>query len=114
MRECGPCTLCCKILPVTEINKPQDHLCEHANNGCMIYETRPHQCRVFNCLWLVGLVPEAFRPDKVHCVVTHSELEDRVTIHVEREHPGAWRDGKFGDWVTELSRETKIAIAIGE
>ena len=30
-RSCDGCTLCCKLLSVEEIDKPQQHWCEHCD-----------------------------------------------------------------------------------
>src|SRR6516165_9574581 len=38
-RECGKCSLCCKLLPIRELNKPIDTWCPHCrpgHGGCTI------------------------------------------------------------------------------
>lgn len=89
-RQCGSCTLCCKVMGVHEgdFHKPKDRWCPHAlkHAGCGIYETRPTKCRDFNCLWVTGQFghPE-HRPDKIHGVVTSSTDGKNWVIH---EDPG--------------------------
>ena len=38
-RHCGGCTLCCKLIPVEELNKPAGARCKHVRTGkgCSIY-----------------------------------------------------------------------------
>ena len=52
MRECGDCTLCCK-LPAIKDFKDGYKWCENCNigKGCNIYETRPKPCIDFDCMW---------------------------------------------------------------
>jgi hypothetical protein len=71
--QCGTCTLCCKLVHVDEINKPVGKWCDHCalGKGCKIYDTRPTECRTWNCLWLQGAFgshPD-LRPDKCKVVV---------------------------------------------
>src|SRR5436305_4270883 len=53
-RECGDCTLCCKIMGIRELNKPPGSWCSHCKpaRGCAIYERRPQECRSFVCGYL--------------------------------------------------------------
>jgi len=53
-RECGSCTLCCKVYYIAELGKAAGKWCQHCTpgKGCMIHETTlPSQCATFNCLW---------------------------------------------------------------
>lgn len=77
MKECGACTACCILLPVTEINKPRNVLCEHCEVGCSIYKDRPQSCVEFNCAYLqADNAPESLRPDK--CGIMFIKKTDRV------------------------------------
>src|SRR5436305_14221849 len=42
-RSCGDCTLCCKLLSITELEKPIGKWCPHCEigKGCKIYDCRP-------------------------------------------------------------------------
>lgn len=71
-RSCGPCDLCCKLPAVhwpeyPELAKPANVYCRHrvAGKGCGIHPDRPMHCAAFQCLWLMGLVPQALRPDRI-------------------------------------------------
>lgn len=76
-RSCGACTLCCK-LPVIDwptdppvgrppLKKPANTWCTYCaqGQGCTIYPDRPLSCAAFQCLWLMGLMPEGLRPDAI-------------------------------------------------
>src|SRR5262245_34979797 len=54
-RQCGDCSLCCKLLNIDELNKPANTWCQHCRpgkGGCSIYADRPPDCRTFACGWL--------------------------------------------------------------
>jgi hypothetical protein len=83
-RQCGSCTLCCKLLPMAkrpddvygavhamvdaglatyaeyagsraEWTKPAGARCQHQRRtGCAIYGDRPASCRMWSCRWLSG------------------------------------------------------------
>lgn len=99
-RECGTCSLCCKVLPVNTIDKPAHQWCRHAKpgHGCMIYADRPVACRVWHCLWLDSDI-ELERPDKSHFVVdaaadaVGTSDGDKLAIQVWEDpaYPGVWR-----------------------
>ncbi len=92
-KECGDCTLCCKIMSVPELNKPKDTWCSHVvkKGGCGIYETRPHACREFRCLWLKDAgIPADWKPNKAKFLMV-DESPTELVVHVEANFPGAWR-----------------------
>lgn len=70
-RECGSCTLCCRLLPTEEIGSPANTKCEHqCSKGCRIYARRPLSCQLWNCRWLVGDdTVDQPRPDRSHIVI---------------------------------------------
>ena len=90
-RGCGDCTLCCKVMAIKDIAKPAGQWCRHCKpgRGCLVYDTRPAECRAFNCLWLVD---ERFgahwKPSRSKIVLTASE--DGVEIRCDPGFPDAW------------------------
>jgi hypothetical protein len=81
LRRCGGCTLCCKLLPTKEINKPANTRCPHQRygKGCAIYERRPLSCKTWSCRWLVNNdTGDQSRPDRSHVVI--DIMPDYVTI----------------------------------
>jgi hypothetical protein len=67
-RECGKCTVCCRIPAIdhVELQKLPGVTCPNCKvGGCKIYETRPAPCRNFFCGW--RYLPDLgndWRPDK--------------------------------------------------
>jgi hypothetical protein len=86
-RVCGSCQLCCKLLPVpdVELRKPAGVRCQYSKvgKGCTIYARRPFACKVWSCRWLAA--PETAglpRPDKAHYVI---DLEEDTVDQVDNE-----------------------------
>ena len=64
MSKCGDCQVCCEVMGVTEIEKPQLTKCRHqCATGCSIYKSRPKSCAHIKCEWLLGDLPVEYRPD---------------------------------------------------
>jgi hypothetical protein len=80
-RRCGTCTACCKELGVPTLHKPSGTACEKldATTRCSIYETRPPECRSFECLWLQGIFDGADRPDRLGVIASPTISEDFAT-----------------------------------
>lgn len=72
-RQCGECTLCCRLVPVRELDKPANTPCKHQRRtGCRIHHQPrkgfPRSCELWSCAWLVG-EPDILRPDHAGWVV---------------------------------------------
>ncbi len=93
-RQCGTCTLCCKVMGITALQKPAGRWCPHcaAAKGCAIYAERPQECATFACAWLTDerFGPE-WKPDKAKFVLVIDHLRKRFTVHVDSDQPGAWK-----------------------
>jgi hypothetical protein len=130
MRQCGGCTLCCKLIPVEELSKPAGIRCPHVRTGkgCSIYERRPVSCRHWSCLWLIGTEGEdrhplpIGRPDRTHYVLdevpdlvrardnTTGEVVAEMTVMqvwVDPKFPDAWQDPALLDM---LERQNVAAL----
>lgn len=97
-RLCGSCTLCCKVLAIGELEKPQNQWCVHCDvgKGCNIYESRPRECSGFFCGYLNWPMAEAHWFPASSKMVIVSELEgQRIAIHVDPSRPSAWREEPF-------------------
>ena len=93
-KSCGPCTLCCKVLAVDELQKPMGAWCAHcaAGKGCTIYAERPHACRTFECVWLMDPeMPHRFRPDQTKVVLDQDPEGLRLIARCDPGNPQAWR-----------------------
>jgi hypothetical protein len=124
-RDCGTCTLCCKLLAVQEIEKPRGIVCAHCDEGrgCRIYESRPKQCRLFNCYFLTNSrLREQWRPSKSRMVVVVSPDGLRIAANVDPDRPGAWRREPFYSTLKEWSRKAverpgiigQVLVSIGK
>jgi hypothetical protein len=92
-RQCGSCTLCCKVLTVAALAKPAGSWCPHCRpgQGCGVYEERPPECRSFRCLWLADpKFPEEMRPDRSKLVFV-LEPNRRVVARCDPGRPLAWK-----------------------
>lgn len=96
-RECGACSLCCKLPPITELEKPIGKWCRHAmpGKGCLIYNERPEVCQRFKCEWLRSdLVDDAWYPPKAKMIL-YVNLTDEglsmINVAVDTGWPKRWR-----------------------
>ena len=107
-RQCGSCTLCCKLVPVASLGKKAGVRCQHQRQagGCAVYARRPLECKLWDCRWLAD--PDATelpRPDRSHIVI--DVMEDVVELMhpegfpVEFPMMQIWVDPAFPDsWDT--------------
>lgn len=127
-RRCGGCTLCCKLLPVRELDKKANERCKHqrTGKGCAIYgkPSMPPSCRLWNCRWLVDDVgPGMRRPDRVHYVIdvmpdfiTLTEGEEKVAnveviqVWVDPDYPDAHHDPALRAYLAREGEQGKAAI----
>lgn len=99
-RQCGSCSMCCKVLGVPEVKK--DHAwCPHValpGGGCKIYTNRPERCRDFHCQWLIdGRHPDYWFPAKSKIVID-ARIKDGtkyVVFIVDPAYPGRWREEPY-------------------
>lgn len=92
MKSCGDCGLCCKLMGVTELEKPAGKWCVHfrRGRGCDAYETRPASCRVFNCTWLLTeALDETWKPTTCGFLM-HAD-DGRLIVECDPSRPHAWR-----------------------
>ncbi len=97
-RSCAGCTLCCKLLSISELAKPQQSWCPSCTVGvgCRIYADRPGDCADFHCGWLVREeVGDAWRPSECGMVLNFEALANRVIVHVDQRRPEAWRQEPY-------------------
>ncbi len=99
-RSCGTCSLCCKLIGIAALNKPMGQWCPHClkRGGCSIYETRPAECRTFNCSWLVRPeIGEAWQPSRAGMVLQHviDGGRDKLVVHVDPASPLAWKNEPY-------------------
>ena len=94
-RACGDCSLCCKLLRIASLDKPNGKWCSHckAGKGCDIYESRPQDCRDFDCSWLTGQLGDAWYPLNAKLVIDMKG--PWVMVHVDPSVPNRWREEPY-------------------
>ena len=125
MRQCGSCTLCCKVLGVGELNKPKGQWCPHCSIGvgCGIYKQRPTECINFDCSWLLGKVPEDLKPNMTNVVLADLQLDVEranpgiklddpvIIVYSDPDTPDAYKTGKMQEYLDSLLKQG-IALII--
>lgn len=109
-RSCGSCSLCCKILAVRELEKPENQWCNHfkAGRGCTIYDTRPGSCRRFYCGFMRRAdFGEEWRPSRAHFVLYWDYTGNRLLVHVDPAHPNAWKEQPYYRQLKWMSRQAE-------
>lgn len=93
-KTCGDCGLCCKLMGVKSLNKPQSVWCGHFKRGvgCKIYADRPHDCGEFVCYWLhAPNLGDEWRPDRAGFLMHVAEGGRRLAVEVDPAHARSWR-----------------------
>jgi hypothetical protein len=124
-RQCGDCSLCCKLLPMQEFKKPAGERCQHQRHGigCNIYPRRPMACQMWNCRWLAG-DDTGLRPDRAHYVV--DIMPDYITVvphdggpsmnvpvlqvWIDPRYPDAHRDPRLRAFIEEVAMPALIRL----
>jgi hypothetical protein len=124
-RACGTCSLCCKVLSISELAKPAGQWCTHCRKGkgCGIYATRPFVCRGAYCEWMIskGLGPE-WKPEQAKFALFKTNGGRRMTAHVDPGYPAAWRRSPYYEnlkaWAVQAVQKTPdmdlVDVMIGE
>ena len=110
-RQCGDCSLCCKVLGIPELEKPKDSWCPNfaPGIGCRIYANRPPSCRNFNCRWLTDptMGPE-WKPSLCKMVV-----DSRPSLFVVHVDPAATRPWSAEPYISVLKRLSAQGLTKG-
>lgn len=126
-RACGDCQLCCRLVPVRELDKGAGQKCSHQRHakGCAVYRQAgmPPSCHLWNCRWLVGTVPGVSRPDRSHYVIDimpdfitavdgsgTRETFEVVQIWIDPRYPEAHRDPALRSWLAELGERNILGL----
>lgn len=109
--------MCCKLLAIAEIEKPQQAWCPDCSigTGCKIYNQRPEPCRQFYCQYRKdpGL-GEEWAPRKSKIIVDFEPDNDRLAIHVDESRRSGWRSSPYYErimqWVRSLAADGKHVL----
>ena len=117
-RTCGPCTACCTVMGVPELEKGLHETCEHVGpRGCRIYADRPASCRSFACQWLRGLLEvdgsldPALRPDRCGVIFDYQPGTPFGDVYTAWEvEPGASLRGPAADVIGGLAERFLVVV----
>jgi hypothetical protein len=116
-RDCGTCTLCCKVYEVPSLAKPSNQWCTHCapGKGCGIWQTRPDHCRAFFCLWMTDTrLASEWKPDKAKFVLTFDPGSRFLMVQVDPGAPKAWRQepyySQLRKWSQALMAEERMVL----
>lgn len=93
-KACGPCSFCCKVLEIAELDKKAGTWCEHCADagGCGIYAARPAICRDYECLWKSDRgISAPLRPDRVGTLLMVDPDTQQYRAVCDPARPFAWR-----------------------
>lgn len=116
-RQCGDCTLCCKLMGIEELKKPANKWCElvQIGKGCGDYENRPKSCRDFQCMWLQGQLPEDLKPNKIHAVFWEHDGDKTIQVHLDPHYTGLRETEWFKTVVhAVLANGFRVAVLEGD
>ena len=112
-RGCKGCTLCCKLLAISELEKPCATWCTHCDmkRGCKVHGSHPQECRDFYCGYLTNsALDERWNPAKCRIVLTYDKQHAaRLSVHVDPGRAGVWREEPF---YSQIKRWAVAAAAV--
>lgn len=106
-RECGSCTLCCKVYNVVELGKAAGKWCSHCKpgRGCTIHDSLPSECAAFNCLWKTeSTMSMQWKPDQAKMVLTLHPETNNIQVVVDPGQPSAWTRQPYHSQLRSLSK----------
>ncbi|MBS0383914.1 MAG: YkgJ family cysteine cluster protein [Proteobacteria bacterium] len=97
-RSCDGCTMCCKLMKISVLEKPAFVWCKHCDigKGCSIYADRPEVCRDFYCAYRHSAdLGEEWRPSDCKMVVNYEDVRNRINVAVDPSRKGLWRQSPY-------------------
>lgn len=108
-RQCGTCSLCCKVMGVPEVKKDHEW-CPHValpGGGCKIYAQRPERCRDFHCQWLIdNRQPDYWYPHKSKIIIDARIKHGTkyIAFIVDPAYPNRWREEPYFSDIKHIAR----------
>lgn len=114
--------MCCKVYRIEDLNKPAGKWCAHCaiGSGCKIYDTRPQQCRAFDCVWIQDpSMPDSWKPEHSKIVFSVWPTTGFIYGQVDPGAPFAWQKEPYLSglraWSEKLLQERRhILIFVGD
>ena len=112
MKDCGECSLCCKLLDVPGLAEPGQWCphCQPGKGGCLIHDDRPEICLGFDCFWRAESWPDWLRPDRSKVIFEALPGVKTILISVETSTPNAWKDGKIIEVIMKLQSKGRPLV----
>lgn len=103
MKECGSCSLCCKLIDVPGLAEA-GKWCPNCKlgNGCKIYDKRPSICLGFDCFWRAESWPDNLRPDRCKVIFEALPGVHTILVSVDPERPDAWKKKEIRKVIEKL------------
>lgn len=111
--------MCCEVLRIEALAKPELTPCTHQQGGCAIYPDRPTACREFYCGWrALPFVGAHWYPPDSGMMVFPLASAKRLTVHVDPARADAWRQEPYAadlaNWAQAARRMgLRLAIVVG-
>ena len=104
MKDCGECSLCCKLLDVPNLAGSGEWCphCKPGKGGCSIYDNRPKECLGFDCFWRAESWPDYLRPDRCKVIFEALPGVKTILISIEPSKPDAWKKKNIVDVIKKL------------
>jgi hypothetical protein len=107
-------------MAVEQLAKPASSWCPHCKprQGCLIYASRPAECRTYACLWLTDhRLDQRWKPNRSKLVLTTSH--DGLEIRCDPGFPDVWRKEPFRSqihaWaVSGETHDVTVVVITGE
>src|SRR6266508_5697087 len=81
-RECGSCSLCCRLLQIKILDKPAGEWCKHCDpgHGCKIHAVKPDICKTYQCQWLLGRGDDEWYPLKSKIIMDFTRVDNNDLV----------------------------------
>ena len=118
-RSCGECSMCCKVLGIEALNKPIGTWCPHCapgRGGCTVYETRPAECRSYECQWLIDKeLGDEWKPLISKMALSLLRLNGvlLLDVNVDCDYPNAWKQPPYYEQLKALTGRVGVQVNVG-
>lgn len=112
MKDCGKCSLCCKLLDVPGLAAPGQwcRYCRPGRGGCLIHDDRPEVCLGFDCFWRAESWPDWLRPDISKVIFESLPGVETILISVDPLTPDAWKDKRIMNVILRLQSKGRPLV----
>ena len=120
-KTCGTCSICCKIVAVSDLNKPAHQWCVHnvPHKGCGIWGKHPEVCKAWQCGWiLMPQLDEQWKPERCGFIIRNRYEINQLVIDVDPAKPDSWRKEPFYSRIRHWAQSSRasgqqIMVCIG-